>query len=93
MCVMCNILTSDTYESATCCVNALGVLSLATPLLELLESKLEEDVRQALAKLTRREEDVLRDHFGIGTLPALFEFAGRPRPYEKASAEIYVRSL
>ena len=37
MCVMCNILTSDTYESATCCVNALGVLSLATPLLELLE--------------------------------------------------------
>jgi RNA polymerase primary sigma factor len=41
--------------------------SAPDPLLELLENKLEEDVRQALAKLTRREEDVLRDRFGIGT--------------------------
>ncbi len=37
------------------------------PLGELTENKLQEDMRMALAKLTRREEDVLRDRFGIGT--------------------------
>jgi RNA polymerase primary sigma factor len=37
------------------------------PLGELTERKLYEDMRMALAKLTRREEDVLRNRFGIGT--------------------------